>query len=40
MPFATVEERIKVELEQRKREQVIRTYAARLRSKAIIEYYF
>jgi parvulin-like peptidyl-prolyl isomerase len=40
MPFETVEARIKLELEQRNRERVINGYAARLRSKAIIEYYF
>ena len=40
MPFEMVEARIKLELEQRNRERVINGYAARLRSKAIIEYYF
>lgn len=38
--FEMVQERIKLELEQRNRERIIRSYAAKLRSRAMIEYYF
>jgi len=38
--FADVEQKIKLELEQKKREKVFADYAAKLRSGALIEYYF